>query len=253
MNQDYQQNGYCLVKDFASQEELTKLIPVLEKFHQQWLRDNEEFYQERAVNSAYITGTKYLDDAEREILFQFIGSSKLNDLVKSIIPNEPAFLNTQLFFDPYDAERKNYWHRDPQYHLSLEEQQEALRGPEVIHLRLALKPERGIEVIPKSHKNWDTAEELDVRLEQNGKKNFDDLSSGKAIELDAGDLVIFSANMIHRGLYGKDRYAFDIIFFEADKTIAQWIDKDCLPSEEMMERLEVGEVFERTLELKEEL
>lgn len=250
MDQDYQENGYCLVKGFASQEELEKLTAILEKFHQKWLLDNQDFYQERAVNSAYITGTKYLDESEREILFQFIGSSKLNDLVKTIIPSDAAFLNTQLFFDSANPERKNYWHRDPQYHLSIEEQKEALSGPEVIHMRLALKKERGIEVIPQTHRRWDTPEEQKVRLEEDGYKNHEDLSTGVSIELEAGDLLIFSANMIHRGLYGLDRLAFDIIFFEADPAIAQWIDEDCLPSEEVMGRLEMAQYFEKTWKLK---
>ncbi|XQF94112.1 hypothetical protein ACOBV9_22565 (plasmid) [Pseudoalteromonas espejiana] len=65
---------------------------------------------------------------------------------------------------------------------------------------------------PSRIKNWDTPEELNVRLAKNNKLPSDNLTTGKTIKLNAGDLLLFSANMIHRGLYGKNRLAL-ILFF----------------------------------------
>ena len=57
-----------------------------------------------------------------------------------------------------------------------------------------------------------SANELNVGLAKNNQLPSDDLTAGKVIKLNAGDLLLFSANMIHRGLYGKNRLALDIIF-----------------------------------------
>lgn len=95
-------------------------------------------------------------------------------------------MNTQLFFNPVNPAQKNYWHRDPQYHLSIDEQKSALEGVNVVHYRIPLFGEPGIELVPASHKCWDTDEELDVRLARNNRRNSDDLSSGLTIELAAG-------------------------------------------------------------------
>jgi hypothetical protein len=36
--------------------------------------------------------------------------------------------------------------------------------------------------------------------------------------------------MIHRGLYGGDRFAFDILFGDATPDLVKYVDDDCLPS-----------------------
>ncbi|MEP1448201.1 MAG: hypothetical protein ABJK37_19010 [Paraglaciecola sp.] len=47
-------------------------------------------------------------------------------------------MGSQLFFDPFKPQQANYWHRDPQYHLSVEEQKSALTGPDILHVRIPL-------------------------------------------------------------------------------------------------------------------
>ncbi|AQQ68861.1 phytanoyl-CoA dioxygenase [Microbulbifer agarilyticus] len=243
MDDSYTENGYCVYKNFASDAEIKELRTVVERFHQAWKQENAEFYAEKAINSAYLTGTKYLSEPDRKTLFRFIGSAKLIQLVTSIMGDDVVFLNTQLFFDPVNASQKNYWHRDPQYHLSLEEQQQALHGPEAAHFRIALKDEPGLELIPRSHRHWDSSEELDVRLEQNGRRNYEPLSRGETVPLNAGDLLVFSANMIHRGIYGMDRLGFDILFCEPDPGILRFMEQDCLPDEATLQTLDVPRVF----------
>ena len=209
----YKSNGYMLVKGLYSPEELNEIKQIINNYHTQWKANNREFYQSRAINSSGITNSEYLTAQQNEALFNLIAGDKLIKCVKQAI-SEPLFLNTQLFFNPVNVTQKNYWHRDMQYHLNVQEQQAALNGPDVVHCRLALEDEPGIELVPHSHKNWDTPEELNVRLAKNNKLPSDNLTTGKVIKLNAGDLLLFSANMIHRGLYGKKRLALDIIFCE---------------------------------------
>ena len=180
-----------------------------------------------------------MTDEQRHILFQLISHSQLLKAVKQVIP-APLFMGTQLFFDPVKPQQANYWHRDPQYHLSVEQQKLALTGPEVLHVRIPLTADPGIEVIPGSHKNWDTEEELQVRLEKNGHKNSESLSNGVQIPLEVGDVLLFSANMIHRGLYGQNRLALDILYCERAPELIEFIQVNHQPSAVMLAKLDTG-------------
>jgi ectoine hydroxylase-related dioxygenase (phytanoyl-CoA dioxygenase family) len=243
----YQENGYIFLRNFFENSELEEIHPVVLKFHEAWKNENLDFYSTRAVNSAYLTGIKYLNVNERLKLFNFISSSKILNILLPLL-DEAMFMNTQLFFNPSNKEQKNYWHRDPQYHLSEEQQKEALKTTPVLHFRVPFLDEPGIELIPGSHAAWDTDEELEIRLEKNGHKNFENLSTGKTIKLNAGDLFVFSANMIHRGLYGMDRLALDILFCKSDPELAKFIDKDCLPSQLELQKIKNPEIFLNSLE-----
>ena len=246
----FAKNGYVRINQFFNEQELTQIEPVLLRFHQNWKQDNASFYSKQAINSAYVTGDNYLSDDERSRLFKFIGSSKIMSVAAAIMFNPSAFMNTQLFFNPVNPEQKNYWHRDPQYHLSPEELKATLNDVEVLHFRVPLFDEPGIELVPGSHQAWDTEEELDVRMEQNGKTNHCSLSSGIEVPLQRGDLLIFSGNMIHRGLYGKDRLSFDLLLCSPEKELIQFVRDDCLPNEEQLNLLQSPEVFLRTLAVK---
>jgi len=250
MNRAYRESGYLLIRDFLSDDEVLKLHNVVAEFHRLWQKDNATYYAQSAVNSAYLTNREYLNDRQRQMLFDFIGSEKVMSIVNELIPKQPCFLNTQLFFNPVNPKQSNYWHRDPQYHLTIEQQKSAISSSEVIHFRLPLLDELGIELVPGTHKRWDSTEELNVRLEQEGHKNNQPLSEGKVIKLDAGDLLIFSANMIHRGLYGLDRLAFDILFCQPDPSVIQFVSNDSLPSAEALTSLENSDAFDNTIKLK---
>ena len=119
-----------------------------------------------------------------------------------------------------------------------------------MHFRIPLVKEPGIELVPATHKRWDSDEELDVRLEKNGRKSFDDLSTGVPIELDAGDLLVFSANIIHRGLYGMNRFALDILFCDPDPGLAKYVHEDCLPSHKILSGIEEPSALLNTINLK---
>ena len=250
MNEDYEENGYVVFKNFVLKSDLKKLRETATQFHQSWKQENSQFYAEKAVSSAYLTAKKYLNSADRESLFKFIGSAKFMDVVFSIMGGRPTFMNTQLFFDPVNEGQKNYWHRDPQYHMSIDEQKQALFGPNVVHFRIPLSDEPGIELIPGTHRSWDNDDELDVRLERNGRKNHENLSTGKSVKLYAGDLLIFSANMIHRGIYGMDRMSLDILFCDPVPELVKFVDNDCLPDSNILERLENADAFKSALEIK---
>ena len=249
----YLRDGFVKLSQYFSAQEIADIKVVIDEFHQAWTADNQDFYQAKAVNSAYLTSGKYLARQQNRRLFEFIGSNKVRQLINATSLEKVAFMNCQLFFNPVNPNQTNYWHRDPQYHLSVDEQRQALQGHDVIHCRIALSDEPGIEVIPGTHKRFDNDEELAVRLEQEGKQNSDSLSNGHIVPLNKGDVLLFSANMIHRGLYGKDRLALDLLFCEALAEFVAFTDSSCLPDTHQCSTLEWPEPFERALAIKESL
>jgi hypothetical protein len=225
--EEYTEYGFSHHQSFFKEEELLIIEPTLIKFHNAWLEEHLDAYTKGTINSHSLTSSKYLDKQEKKLLFKFISQNKINELIPF---KQPRFLNTQLFFDPNNSEQKNYWHRDIQYTgIDDEQQKQAIKTQNVVHFRIPLKEELGIELIPGTHRRWDSKEEYDVRKALNNKKPSDNLETGKLIKLKRTDLLIFSANMIHRGIYGNDRFSFDIIYCDNKPEILKFRDENNLP------------------------
>ncbi|WGV99458.1 phytanoyl-CoA dioxygenase family protein [Vibrio sp. YMD68] len=246
----YDEQGYFVIRNYFNDAQISSLRQVILKFHELWKADNQEFYLEEAFNSSLITGSEYLPVDDRAALFDFISSKKVMDVVDAVIPDNPAFMNTQLFFNPVNPTLKDFWHRDCQYDYDIEDQMKVILETQVLHLRVPLFDEPGMEIIPGTHKRWDNEEEYNVRQEVNGKVSSDSISGAKQIKLAAGDLLVFSADMIHRGRYGLDRLALDILIFDSAADYVDYVDDDCLPTPSMLNNMADPRLFMNTLRLK---
>lgn len=250
LNKLYEAQGYFVIRNYFNNEDILTLREVVLVFHQLWKQDNRDFYLEEAFNASLITGSEYLNDTQRLTLFKFISSKKVMAVIDQVITVNPAFMNTQLFFNPVNPQQKDFWHRDCQYDYDIEEQKKVIADTQVVHLRVPLFDELGMELIPGTHKRWDNEEEFNVRQEVNGKVSSDNLTNGKKIQLAAGDLLVFSADMIHRGLYGLDRLALDLLVFDSAGDYADYVDDDCLPTTSMLPKIDDPRLFLNTLSLK---
>lgn len=247
MHEYYQQNGYLLKRDLFTEKELNRVEDILCEFHDEWIKQNRDHYEKAAINSAYITHADTLSPSNRETLFAFISDNRMQGIARQLIPQQPAFMNTQLFFNPQNPEQKNYWHRDIQYtSYNIARQKRMLLTSNVLHFRVPLADEPGVELVPGTHARWDNTREFETRMAENGRKPSDDLPNGKVLRLRRGDLLVFSANMVHRGLYGGNRFAFDIIFSDADRELLQFVDPKCLPDMEMLDKLPNPDIFKAT-------
>lgn len=223
---------------------MIQLEDLLKKFHNNWLKDNDNDYKNGLINSHSITSGNLISSEERLYIFQFITQDKIMEMVTELFPDKALFLNTQLFFDPFRKEQNNYWHRDIQYTgMSIEEQKKAIRKQTVLHFRIPLRPEPGVEIVPSTHTEWDLDEELETRLSLHGRKPDDQLSRGVTIPMNRGDLLVFSANMIHRGLYGNDHFTFDIIFCDDTPEFHPFVDKSNHPDRNELELLHNTGIF----------
>ena len=246
----YAELGYFVIRNYFTNDEISALRKVILTFHEKWKKDNETFYREEAFNSSLITGSHYLTQEERIELFNFLSAEKMMKIIDALIPVDPAFMNTQLFFNPVNPQQKDFWHRDCQYDHDIEGQKLAIQETQVLHLRVPLFDELGMELVPETHKRWDNEEEYNVRQEEKGRTSDEALSTGRKIKLSAGDLLVFSADMIHRGLYGLDRLALDVLVFDPSGDFVDYIDDDCLPERSMLNKIENPRIYINSLNLK---
>lgn len=56
--------------------------------------------------------------------------------------------------------------------------------------------------------------------------------------------------MIHRGRYGLDRLALDILIFDSAADYVDYVDDDCLPTPAMLSNISDPRLFMNTLHLK---
>ena len=119
--QQFARNGYVKLDNFFTLCTLSFVKQAVEVFHHAWCVDNHDFYTNRAINSAGLTSGQYMTEEQRLSLFKLISDSQLLKAVSQIIPM-PLFMGSQLFFNPFKPKQNNYWYRDPQYHLSVNEQ-----------------------------------------------------------------------------------------------------------------------------------
>lgn len=213
VKQYYEKQGFVFFPSFFSQHELQKLTTLLESFHHAWSEKNIELLQRGVINSHSLTSSELLSCQEINELFRYISNEKILQVVRTIFGSTPKFLNTQLFFDPMKQGQANYWHRDIQYiGESLQRQQEMIHTHSVLHCRIALRNEYGIEIVKGTHKRWDSKFEEEIRYGKNGRNVFDEIPYAERIALQCGDVLFFSANTIHRGVYGGNRLSLDIIY-----------------------------------------
>ena len=152
----YQQQGFLHLPGFYRPHELVDLDAVLRKHHRAWLLQHQAAYQNGLINSHSLTADSALTEPDKTVLFQTIAAPALLAQLVAIFPQAPRFLNTQLFFDPYHREQHNYWHRDVQYTgLNEAAQRSVILQQNVVHCRIAMRPEHGIELIAGSHQRWD--------------------------------------------------------------------------------------------------
>jgi ectoine hydroxylase-related dioxygenase (phytanoyl-CoA dioxygenase family) len=219
------------------------------------LEKNEEaFQQHRLVNMHSLTDAEYFDDDsdKRVMLFKAIAPTKLVELLDELFETEIHFHNTQLFFNPYDREQEPYWHRDLQFSSIPDEELKAkLHEMLSLHVRIPLVKEMGLGIVPGTHKRWDTALEHQVRLELNGHKNCEDLPDAVLVDLQPGDVMIFNAQMIHRGHYteNESRKALDLCVGARHELIDGFLDPNVLPTEEELAQLQHDVWYERSWEV----
>ena len=239
----YEKHGYSILRGFFDDEEISKLNKYVDCIYQKWLMENEAaIFEDKLVNMNSLTSPEYFQQSHsrRIDFFELIAPQKLTKALESMFGYGIHFHNTQLFFNPSNGERLPYWHRDMQYSpiedsVQSDEQNKMCS----LHIRIPLIEEKGVEVVPGTHRRWDTKLERNVRFELDGHKNSESLPNSELIDLIRGDILIFNAQMIHRGNYelNSERKAFDICVGKYHPLASNFLDPRVLPTDD-----EIGKI-----------
>lgn len=232
---------------------MSGLTLEVKRIHEIWMQHNESDYQQHAmINMHGLTDAEYFKDEphpeyRRGCFFNRLAPENLVKIIQGVFGTALYFHNSQLFFNPFEGRRKPYWHRDMQYNGDSERvQQSFLESMLSLHIRIPLLDEVGIELIPGTHKRWDTRLERNVRLQLNGNDNQQSLPGSKLINLKAGDALIFSAQMIHRGHYSQpQRLALDLCIGKPHPSTIKYLNNNHLPLESEMQYINFPNWFNR--------
>jgi ectoine hydroxylase-related dioxygenase (phytanoyl-CoA dioxygenase family) len=252
----FDEDGFILGERFLPTETLRRIADIGERVHAEWLREQaQEARKDDPINSQGLTATRYFRPpfhAQRALFFDALAGDALYEILTGVFGDDLYFHGTQMFFNPLRGERRSYWHRDLQYMNCDESRQRTLlRELCNLHVRIPLRAERSFMLVPGSHARWDTTLERNVRLERSGHGSWEDLPSAHAFDLSPGDVLIFSAHMLHRGTYegNSERLSLDLMLGKADPCVPTQPDLDQLPTRDELVTLRHPGWYERAHEL----
>lgn len=247
----FDQQGYVVVRQFFDATEIDALAHMVDRIHAQWRQTHgSEQGFARLVNMHSLTRADYFvtDPAARVRFFAQIASTKFTALIDGMFGDGIYFHNTQLFFNPADNTMQPYWHRDLQF-SDVPDAVQAQAQPMLLslHARIPLVPERGVALVPGTHHRWDTDLESKIRFGRNGQCHHESLPGEVLLDLNPGDLLVFDAQMIHRGNYesNPERKALDICLGKPHALICGYLDDAVLPTAQEMQKIENGVWYQR--------
>jgi len=238
----YASDGFLHRPALLPPDIVRRLVAIGERVHGRWLAEHgDEARRHALINSTRLTDARWFappHDDERAAFFDALADPTLCDLVGEHF-GDVYFHGTQMFFSPLEgATRAPYWHRDLQYMGLDEAEQRRLLGELTqLHVRIPLRPERGFLLVPGSHARWDTADESDVRLERDGHRSAEELATARSFDLVPGDVLVFSAHMLHRGTYGQNRLSLDVMVGKPHATTTEYPDAAQLPTAAELPRI----------------
>lgn len=247
----YVQHGYFVLPQLFTAKEIQQLNDLVLNVYQQWI---EQHFQDidfaQQINMHSLTHPQYFKQQPelRIKFFNLIARPALVSKIQAVFGDKLYFHNTQLFFNPRDSQKPNYWHRDLQYSAIPDHVQQQFHTDLLsLHVRIALIDETGIELIPQSHLCWDTPLERQVRFGMDGHQQHEDLPNSQLITLKQGDVVVFNAQMIHRGRYdfNTQRLALDLCIGKPHALIQNFMDVQVQPYRDELAQLKHGEWYKQ--------
>lgn len=239
----FTEQGYLVLRQQYPLHDLARLTSIVQTVYQQWIHNHQQDAGfAKLVNMHSLTQPQYFvaQPDQRLEFFNLLANPQLVARLEQLFGPELYFHNTQLFFNPQNPLKANYWHRDLQYSPIADEVQRALHHELCsLHVRIALIDETGIELIPHSHRQWDTPLEHQVRFAQGGHQPHEALPDSELIALKRGDVLIFNAQMIHRGRYdfNQQRLALDLCIGKPHALLQDYKDPSVQPESHQLAQI----------------
>jgi hypothetical protein len=231
-------DGYFIVRGLYAPARVAWMRSACERILNQWRACAPETGQPggdpEASSMRHLNHPAYFEgDPEglREMLAA-IADPKVQDICRDLFDGEPLFRCTSLFMNPATIQRDGNWHRDSQFLFPDEtvERERILATGGVsdhVQLQVALVPSDDIELVPGSHRRWDTPEEYAIRRADGGANNRSAIPHAVRIALEPGDAVGFNAYGLHRGRYHADRLrrTFMLTFTDSRAPVSDYFSK----------------------------
>lgn len=215
--QRWQQDGHVVERGLFVSGRAARLAQVCEPILAQWRRCSPETGKPGGGPDA--TVMRHLNHPGyfragadgRADLMEAIADPRVLEVCAAILADEPLFRCTSLFMNPLQTSQDGNWHRDSQFHCPDEEDEKRMianggGAGTSVQLQVALVPSDDVEVVPGSHRRWDTSAEYAIRRADGQRHNRSNAMPGAVrIALAPGDAVAFNPVGLHRGRYHTDR------------------------------------------------
>lgn len=217
----WRDHGYFVVKDFASAAEVTDLRSSCDAVLEAQRRTSRDAGHTTTHIEGLLDPAQFVHDPARLVrLVEFVGSSRVCDLVHDLAPPEhgEVWLKALGYFhEPTRHDWDGDWHRDSQFGRRdpLLERAYAM-STTAVRFRVAFLPDDRLELVPGTHARWDTDEELATR--KSPERAVASMRGAVRIELAPGDACVFHAWAIHRATYQRSpqRRTLDGLFRYGD-------------------------------------
>ncbi len=211
-------DGYLIVRGVFDAPTVARLLPIAERVIDVWRERDALSGEPGGANGttlfhghhpAYHVGHRH-DQVE---LFAAGAHPRVLEIARLALGDEPLLRSQSLWFNPQGGSRAGGWHRDWQFihpdravERSVSEPMIAAGTSGNTQFQIALVANDDLEVVPGSHRRWDTSEEYAIRRSDDpAQQSRDDMPGALRLALGTGDGVIFDPQMLHRGRYHADR------------------------------------------------
>jgi hypothetical protein len=114
----------------------------------------------------------------------------------------PRLQKTDYYHEQTVRDWDGDWHRDSQFNqVDTEHERTRVLTTTAVHVRVALHADDRLEIVPGSHRRWDSEAELAAR--KGARRASAHMPQATRITLGVGDVCVFHAWSIHRGTYRR--------------------------------------------------
>ncbi len=209
---DWERDGYLVVRGAIDGERVEALRAVAERVRERYLdaEPDSGWPGDPNANSIFAVHRPEFHAGAPEGLADLLALGADPRIVGTLtrLFGAPAvFRNALLWCNPQEASSPGHWHRDTQYTSEDERDERSLvTDPRVVggnaQVHWPLHRSDHLEVVPGSHRRWDTDDEYAIRRAAGGRDNrSDDMPGAARPALEPGDALLLNAATLHRGRY----------------------------------------------------
>src|SRR5688572_7458683 len=171
LRRQWDEESYILVRGLLAPDEAEEMRLICEHAMRQWYEAEPHLGRSVASDASekmrHVHHPAYFRGRPGWLakLLDLSAGPRVLHMVRAVLPDEPLWGGTTFWFNPRAGSRNGGWHRDMQFLTnSEEEEKQRLFGiPEdqrttVVQLQIALVASDDTEVVPGSHRRWDTPE-----------------------------------------------------------------------------------------------